>query len=291
MRPVTRGLALPATLAALALGLAACGNGSESGSDSDLDDLAALSPAAALMASYDNLSGQSYTMETTMTINGLDFMESTNLVEGEATHSSQTLYMSALLEAAGEDPEADPELAAMMELMFSDVQTETIMIDGAVYLQMSGGMFAAMSAQFGEDAWFTVDLTESADLNEIYSQIGGVDLASQTDTLLNDLTDVEETSDGVYTGTLRGDSELMESLLDATGPAGTAPDVTVDAIEVTITVDGDGLLQSMEMVFPEIEGATMHLTSEVVEVGGSYDITAPDSENVYPFEDFVNAMQ
>jgi hypothetical protein len=47
----------------------------------------------------------------------------------------------------------------------------------------------------------------------------------------------------------------------------------------------------MEMALPEIEGLTMHVIMEVVEVGGDYDIAAPESGNIYLFEEFIAAMQ
>ena len=282
-----RRLAAAAVFPALALGVAACGsNGPDPGSNSD--DNSQLSPEQVVLSSYEGLEGESYQMEMTMTVNGVDFMSATSQVEGESSRTSQDLYMSAILEAMGEEPPEDPETAEMMEAMFSDVHTEMILVDGTAYMQLSGGALDTTEA-FGEDAWFTFDLAEIADLDQVYQQFGGLDLASQTETLLTEMTDVEETGNGVYTGTLNGQSELMESVLGATGdPAAAA---LVEGAEVVVTLDGDGLLNKLEITFPETEGMTMHLVSEVVEIGDSYDITAPESDNLHSFEELAGAMQ
>jgi hypothetical protein len=281
-----RGLAGAAAIPALALGLAACDSGSTP--ESNGDDAVQLSPEQAVLASYDGLAADSYTMEMTVTVNDLDFLDATSLVEGEASRISQDLHLSAILEATGQDL-SDPEIAEMMESALSDMHTETIVVDGVAYLQLSGGALGASSEEFGEDAWFTVDLAETGDLSEIHEQVGSLDLASQTERLLNDMTNVEETGDGVYTGTLSEDSELVQSLRGATGdPAGQA---ALDPVEVVVTVGDAGLLETMEMTFPEVDGVTMHIVSEVVEVGGAYGIAAPDSDNLHPFEDLVGSTQ
>lgn len=272
-----------AAVTALALALAACGGDS----DTDQPESDALTSAEMVLASFDSLQSESYMMETTMTVDGATFLRSTDMVDGQSGHSTQDLYMSALLEAAGEEVPDDPELDAMLGSMFSDMHTETVFLDGVVYMQLSGGMFGMMTEELGEDVWFTLDLAEHSDLDEIYSQIGAMDLASQTETLLTELTDVEETGDGVYTGTLSADSEYMEGILGATGPAG-AEVGGFEETEVVIAVDG-GLLQSLELTLPEMEGMTMQVVSEVVEIGGTYDITAPDSDNIHPFEGLLNA--
>lgn len=284
----TRRLAGAAAITTLALGLAACGGDSDPGPDSDQPEPDSLTPAEMVLASYGSLQGDSYMMETTMTIDGITFMESVNVVDGDAGRGSQDLYMSALLEASGEEVPDDPEVAAMLGAMFSDMHTEMIFIDGVVYMQISGGAFGAMTEQLGEDAWFTLDLAGDGDLNELFSQVGGIDLASQTETLLDELTDVKETGDGVYTGTLSPDSEYMEQVVGATGPTGAEAEI-LEAMEVVITVN-DGLLQSIEMTLADLDGMTMQVVSEVVEIGGTYDIAAPDSDNTHPFEDLFNAM-
>lgn len=283
-----RRLAAVAAVPALALGLAACS--SDSTAESNEDGSSQLSPEQVVLSSYEDLASQSYQMEMTVTVNGVTFLEATNQVEGEASRSSQDLYLSALMEASGEDLSADPEMAEMMESMFTDVHTETILVDGVVYIQLSGGMMDT-SEEFGEDAWFTTDLADSAVLDQVYQQVGGFDLASQTETLLNQLTDVQETGDGVYTGTLNADSEIAQAMLGVTTASDPTSQQMLDGIEVTITVDDAGLLKQMEMTFPEVEGMTMHMVSEVVEVGGSYDITAPDSDNLYSIEELTGAMQ
>src|SRR5690625_2135346 len=111
-----------------------------------------------VLASYQGLDGDSYTMESTMTVNDVDFMDMTNIVDGDTSHSTQDLYMSAIIEAMGEDYSDDPEMATMMETMFADMHTEAILVDGMIYMQFTGGMFDAMAEDFGEDAWFTLDL-------------------------------------------------------------------------------------------------------------------------------------
>lgn len=279
-----RGLASAAAIPVLALGLAACGAGSGSGSTED-----ELSPEQVLLASYEGLEGESYRMETTMTLNDLDFMDATSTVEGGAAHLSQDIYLSAIMQVMGEGFAGDPDMAGM-ESMFTDVHTEMVLVDDVIYLQLSGGIFA-MSEEFDADAWFTIDLAEVGDLGAIYEQIGGFDLAAQTELLLNDLTEVEETGDGVYTGTLSGDSELVESMLGPAGAAGDAAGQAVlDAAEVVVTVDDAGLLKSIEMTIPDVEGLTMHMVSEVVEVGGVYGIEAPDSDNIRSAEELFGAM-
>ncbi|MFG3341519.1 hypothetical protein [Glycomyces sp. NPDC048151] len=273
-------LAVPA----LALGLSACGaeeEPSSEGTTAEEGAAAALSPGEALLASVENLNADSYKMEASMTIDGAEFMAMTGAYEGENSQASADIFMSAMMEASGE--EVPPE----MEAMFGDMHTETVVVDNTMYMQMTGGMFDAMAEQYGEDAWFTMDLTSDDAMAEAYAQYGGMDLAQQTEMILTELTDVEETGDGVYTGTLSGDSEAMSALSGTTGADAAA---MVDGTEVTVTLDEAGLLKTMTMSMPEIEGMTMEMTSEIVEVGGSYDIKAPESTNLHDFADFSSAM-
>lgn len=279
-----RRLAAAVAIPALAFGLTACGAGSESSEDTTPPS--ELSPEQVILSSYEGLAGESYRMEMTMTVNGIDFLSGTSLVEGEASQVSQDMYMSALLEASGEDFSEDPEAAEMLESLFTDIHSEMIVIDDVVYVQFTGGMLDTSEA-FGEDAWFTTDLSEFGDLEQIYEQFGSFDLASQTERLLTEITDVQESGDGVYTGTLSGESEMLSAVLGAAGDP--TAEALIDGAEVSVTVDDQGLLSKVEITFPELEGMTMHLVSEVVEIGGSYGITAPESDNLYPFEELINA--
>ena len=280
-----RRLAAAVAIPALAFGLTACGAGSESSEDTPTPP-SELSPEQVILSSYEGLAGESYRMEMTMTVNGIDFLSGTSLVEGEASQVSQDMYMSALLEASGEDFSEDPEAAEMLESLFTDIHSEMIVIDDVVYVQFIGGMLDTSEA-FGEDAWFTTDLSEFGDLEQIYEQFGSFDLASQTERLLTEITDVQESGDGVYTGTLSGESEMLSAVLGAAGDP--TAEALIDGAEVSVTVDDQGLLSKVEITFPELEGMTMHLVSEVVEIGGSYGITAPESDNLYPFEELINA--
>lgn len=290
--PTLRHFAGAVAVPAFALVLVACS--SDSGDVPAGDVPAELSPEQAVLASYEGLEGESYQLRSEMTINGVDFMEMVQEVEGEAMQVSQDMFMSAMLDVMGDEvPQDDPEMAAMMEAMFSDMHTETIVVDDTFYLRLSGGMFESMAEQYGEDAWFTADLAELSDtggLAGVYEEFGGFDLASQTEALLTELTDVQETGDGVYTGTLTGDSEVMQQMMGATAGEPELQEI-VEVAEVSITLDGGGLLERMEISFPEIEGMAMTMISEVVEIGGDYGIAAPDSDNVHSFEEFANAMQ
>lgn len=280
-----------AVLTTLALGLSACT--SDPSEDSNQDEGAG--PEQVVLASFNDLAADSYTLETSMTVNGVDFLQSTSVHDGESSMVSQDMYMSALLDAAGDDYSddlaEDPDMAEMMETLFADSHTETVLVEGVVYMQFSGGIMAA-SDEFGEDAWFTVDLAEAGDLSDVYEQVGSFDLASQTETLLNDLADLEETGDGVYTGSLAGDSELLQSMVGATSAA-TDPTVEAafEAAEVTVTLDDAGLFKTFEMTLPEIDGITIHSVTEVVEIGGDYDITVPDTDNIHSLEEFATGMQ
>ncbi len=287
---MTRRLVGVAAIPALALGFAACSSDASDGptaDDAGGDASAQLGAHDMVLASYRGLDGGSYTMESTMTVNDIDFMDMTSVVDGKASHATQDLYMSAIIEAMGEDYSDEPEMAAMMEAMFADMHTEAILVDDMIYMQFTGGMFDAMAEDFGEDAWFTLDLAADSQMSDIYEQFGSFDLSEQTETMLNDLTDVEETGDGVYTGTLSPDSESMGALLDATGGAANGVEV-VEETQITITVDDDGLLKTMEMTLPETEGMIMHMVSEVTEIGGDYTITAPESDNLHSFDAFAN---
>ncbi|GAB3231718.1 hypothetical protein GCM10027447_27030 [Glycomyces halotolerans] len=292
----TRRLVGAAAIPVFALAFAACSSdsgddaGNDAGSESNEDAVAQLSPQEAVLASYEGLDGESYKMESVMTVDDIDFMNMTNTVDGGAAHASQDIYMSAILEAMGEEMPEDPESAEMMESMFSDMHTESIVVDDVIYMQFSGGLFDLMAEEFGEDAWFTLDLTEEGDLNRVYEQVGSLDLAEQTELMITDLSDVEETGDGVYTGTLSADSEAMGDLLGATGGAANGAEMIEDT-EVTITLDDEGLLKTMEMTLPEIEGMTMHMVSEIVEIGGEYDIAAPESDNLHSFDEFAGSLQ
>lgn len=288
-----RRLVGAAAIPALAFGLFACGSddsGSEGPEDSGGDASAQLGAHDVVLASYEGLEDGSYTMESAMTVNDLDFMDMTTTVDGESSHSSQDLYMSAVVEAMGEDYSGDPAMAEMMESMFADMHTEVLLVDEVVYMQFAGGMFEAMAEDFGDDAWFTLDLTEDDQLSDIYQQFGSFDLAEQTELMLTDLADVEETEDGVYTGTLSPDSASTQSLLGATGGAANGVEV-VEGIQVTITLDDQGLLHTMEMTLPEMEGMVMHMVSEVTEIGGDHSIAAPESDNLHSFEEFAGATQ
>jgi hypothetical protein len=111
-----------------------------------------------------------------------------------------------------------------------------------------------------------------------------MDLGQQTEQILTELENVEETGDNTFTGTLSADSESMSALSDASGTDAAA---MVEGTEITVTLDDDGLLKTMTMTLPETEGMAMVLTSEIVEIGGTYDIAAPESTNLHPFEDLM----
>ncbi|WP_030161407.1 hypothetical protein [Glycomyces sp. NRRL B-16210] len=285
-RRLIGALAVPA----FGLGMAACTSDepADETTGGDNGGVAQLSPEAAVKASFEGLDGDSYRMDSVMTINGLDFMVMTSAVEGDSAQSSQDIYMSAILEASGEDLGSDPAVAEMMEALFADMHTETVVVGDTAYLQITGGMYDAAGETYGEDAWFTLDLAGEGDIAGMYQQFGGMDLASQTELMLSELTDVEETGDGVYTGTLKGDSAALQTFSDAA--VGTGADA-IGEIAVTVALDDDGLLKSLAMTLPETDGMTIDMNSEVVEVGGSYGITAPDSTNLHPFEDLIAAMQ
>jgi hypothetical protein len=271
-------LAVPA----LGLGLAACGTEEPAeGTDGGKEEVAAISPMEAVQAAVQGLDGDSYKMDSSMTVDGTEFMVMTTTVDGENAQAVGDMYMSAMMEASGEA--VDPAMAEM----FGDMHTESIIVGDTAYLQFTGGMFDAMSEEYGEDAWFTIDLAGDSDMAEVYSQFGGMDLASQTELMLTELTDVEETGDGVYTGTLDPESEAMQGLA---GEIAGADAAAMEAIDVTVTLDDDGLLKSMTMTLPETDGMTMEMVSEVVEIGGSYDIAAPASANLVPFEEFMGGL-
>ncbi|MEU5152742.1 hypothetical protein [Glycomyces sp. NPDC021274] len=280
-------LAVPA----LALGLSACGADEKPASEgSDAPDegaVAALSPQDAILASVENLNSSSYKMDATMTVDGIEFMAMTGSYEGENSQATADIFMSAMMEASGETMTAEEE--AMMGGMLDDMHTETVVVDKVMYMQFTGGMFDAMAESYGEDAWFTMDLTSDDAMAQAYAQYGGMDLAQQTELILTELADVKETGDGVYTGTLSGDSEAM-SALSGSAMGGADAAAMVDGTEVTVTLDDDGLLKSMTMTMPEIEGMAMEMTSEIVEIGGTYDIKAPESTNLHDFAEFTAAM-
>ncbi|MDN3239331.1 hypothetical protein [Glycomyces tritici] len=280
-------LAVPA----LALGLSACGAeekpASETSEAPEEGAVAALSPQDAILASVENLSASSYQMDASMTIDGTEFMAMTGAYEGENSKASADIFMSAMMEASGETMTAEEE--AMMGGMLDDMHTETVVFDKVMYMQFTGGMFDAMAESYGEDAWFTMDLTSDEAMAQAYAQYGGMDLAQQTELILTELADVEETGDGVYTGTLSGDSEAM-SALSGSAMGGADAAAMVDGTQVTVTLDDQGLLKTMTMSMPEIEGMTMEMTSEIVEIGGSYDIKAPESTNLHDFEEFTAAL-
>lgn len=273
-------------LATLGLGLVACGVEVGSGQVTAVPD-----PGQVVLASYEDLEGESYTMAATATIDGIDFLAATHQVAGDAARTSQHLYLSALLplppaERGGRPalPEVPPVLAEL-ESLLTDLHTESILVDEVLYLQATGGRFDSLADQFGPDAWFTLDLAAHGDAADVHGQLGTFDLASQTELLLNDLTDVEETSDGVYTGTLAADSDALRSLL--TGVPGAA--AALDQAEVVITVDDQGLLQRLEIT-TDLEGATLRLVNEVTEVGADHVITAPESDNLHPLEELLRAV-
>jgi hypothetical protein len=277
-------LAIPA----LGFGLVACGSeepAKETTGGNEEEAVAALSPQEAILASVAGLDDSSYKMQSNMTVNGLDFMVMTGEYDGDASKASADILMSAMLEASGEQMSAEEQ--AMMEGMFGDMHTETIVVDQVMYMQLSGGMYDAMAESFGEDAWFTMDLTSDDAMAEAYSQYGGMDLGQQTELILSELENVEETGDNTFTGTLSADSKSMSALADASGGDAAA---MVEGTEVTVALDDAGLLKTMTMTLPETEGMTMVMTSEIVEIGGSYDIAAPESTNLHDFSEFTSGF-
>ncbi|GAA2137744.1 hypothetical protein [Glycomyces algeriensis] len=275
---------------ALALGLSACGAdeepaSSEGATSADEGAAAALSPGEAVLASVENLSASSYKMESAMTVDGVDFMAMTGMYEGENSQASADIFMGAMMEASGETMTAEEE--AMMGGLLGDMHTETVVVDKVMYMQMSGGMFDAMAESFGEDAWFTMDLTSDEEMAQAYAQYGGMDLGQQTELMLSELENVEETGPNTFTGTLSADSEAMSALSGSTGADAAA---AIDGTEVTVTLDDNGLLKTMSMTMPEIEGMTMEMTSEIVEIGGTYDIKAPESTNLHDFEELSGGL-
>ena len=95
-------LAVPA----LALGLSACGADEQPSSENENADpgaAAALSPQDAILASVENLNAESYAMEASMTIDGAEFMAMTGAYEGENSKASADIFMSAMMEASGEE--------------------------------------------------------------------------------------------------------------------------------------------------------------------------------------------
>jgi hypothetical protein len=292
-------LAGPAAIGVLAVGLAGCGNAAgDGGADPVNGRVAALSPYEVVLASYEDLDDGSYTMESTMLMNDILFVEATSVVaDGNRSRASQDLYLSVFLDAAGaqlggEQFGADAETSELYQSMFDDAHTEAILVDDILYLQLSGGMFEMMAGEYGSGTWFTIDLTaEGGDLGGIYEQVGSFDLSEQTERLLGELSDVEAVGDGVYKGTLDADSETMETMLGSLGGGTGDAAAMIDATEVTIILDEDGLLKSLELTMPEIEGMTMTFTSEVTEVGGDYSIEPPDADRLVPFEDLIGAYQ
>jgi len=283
-RRALAALAIPA----LGLGLAACGSDEPDGANggsADNDAVSPLSAQEAVLASIEDLDDSSYKMESTVAMNGLEYMAMTGTYDGENSQASADIFMSTLMELSGEELTAEEQEA--MEAMFGDMHTETVVIGDVLFMQMSGGMFDAMAETYGDDAWFTMELTEDEAIGDIYAQYGGMDLAEQTEMILGDLDDVEETSAGVYTGTLSADSESMAAFTEAAGSEGSE---LVDGTEVTVTLDGDGLLKSMTMDLPEYQGMAMSMSSEIVEIGGDYDIAAPTTDNLHDFEEFVSAL-
>ncbi|WP_205325739.1 hypothetical protein [Glycomyces sp. YM15] len=279
-------LAVPA----LGLGLAACGAeepSEEATTAAEEGAAAALSPADAVLASVENLNASSYKMESTMTIDGVDFMAMTGMYEGENSQASADIFMGAMMEASGETMTAEEE--AMMAGLLGDMHTETVVVDKVMYMQMSGGMFDALSESFGEDAWFTMDLTSDEQMAQVYAQYGGMDLAQQTELMLSELENVEETGDNTFTGTLSADSEAM-SALSGSAMGGADAAAAIDGTEVTVTLDDAGLLKSMSMTMPEMEGMVMEMNSEIVEIGGTYDIKAPESTNLHDFEELAAGL-
>ncbi|MEU5874424.1 hypothetical protein AB0A73_23045 [Glycomyces sp. NPDC047369] len=273
-----------AAVAAFGLGLAACGDGSNdtaggSGDTADNAAAAALSPQEAVAAAFTGLDDDSYVMESSMTVSGTEFVTMTTTVDGENAKAVGDISMSAMAEASGE--EIDPSMASL----FGDMHSESIIVGDTAYMQFSGGMFDGMAEQYGDDAWFTLDMTDG-DMAEVYGQFGGLDLKAQTETMLSSLENVEETGDNTFTGTLAADSEALAPFTEGATEADTA---ALEGTEVTVTLDDDGLLKSMTMALPEMDGIVMEMTSEITEIGGSYDIAAPDTDNLVPFEEFMRS--
>jgi hypothetical protein len=265
----------------LALGLTACGGGEEDG-DEQGAAAADLSPQEAVAASVENLGEASYKMESSMTLNGFDFITFTETFEDGLHQSSSDMLWSIIPEATG----LTEEEAAFMGDFFTDSHTETITTEDTVYFQFTDENLDAIIAEYGEDAWFTVDLADGSEFSEVYAQSGAVDLSEQTDQIVSALTDVEETAEGVYTGTLDPESEVMQQLMGATAGAGAEAGATTEGTEATVTLDENGLLKKMEIVLPETDGMAMTLVSEVTETGVDYDITAPASTNLHDYEEY-----
>ena len=123
-------------------------------------------------------------------------------------------------------------------------------------------------------------------MTEVYAESGAVDLSEQTNKIVSALTDVEETSEGVFTGTLDPESEIMQDLVGTAAGTGADSGTVAEPTEATVALDEDGLLKKMEIVLPETDGIAVTLVSEVTETGVDYDITAPESTNLHSYEEY-----
>jgi hypothetical protein len=269
-----------AAVAALALVLAACSDDAGSG-DQDSGDAAAseapaadLTPQEALLASVDGLGDDSYTLESTMTLNGMDYLVFIETQDGDARRTSNDLYWSILPDAMG----LTEEEASYMGDFFTDSHTEMITVGDTVYVQYSGSDDAAIAEEFGADAWFTKDATDDADI-EAGAGFGNA-------AIIGELTEVKETGDGVYTAVLPADSAAM---LELVGAGADEEAVPVDGA-VTIELDENGVFKRMSMEVPESGGMAYTFVSELTETGVDYDIKAPDSANLHTHEEYEAAI-
>lgn len=280
---IFRRLCGMAAVPVLMLGLSACTIHSQA----DPDEVAVSLPGAheAVIAAYDGLADEPFTIKTSLEVNELDFIDQSTMVDGDSRRTTQDTYMSVIHEISGSDYSDDPEMAELMKSQFADLQMEAIVVDEIAYMYHANDGYDSLAEEFGEDAWFSVDVTAETELGEIYGLFNTFDSADLAGQIIGDLADVELVGDGAYTGRLHNDTEALRSLLEV-ADASTANDLSrVDEIEVNVALDDGDELESIELTLPETVGMTTTFVSEVVESGGEYEITAPATDNLYPIEE------
>src|SRR5690606_26364663 len=124
---IFRRLCGMAAVPVLMLGLSACTIHSQA----DPDEVAVSLPGAheAVIAAYDGLADEPFTIKTSLEVNELDFIDQSTMVDGDSRTTTQDTYMSVIHEISGSDYSDDPEMAELMKSQFADLQMEAIVVD------------------------------------------------------------------------------------------------------------------------------------------------------------------
>lgn len=249
---------------ALVLATAACGDDDSNGGDADSDDeeasVGAGSAHDTVMASLQNLDGETYAMDI-----DLGGFGSGSFEVDLPSESQQGELTFDFAEMAQLDDDFDDSMADHMP---EEMVMEMIVIGDDIYMKYDGG------PMFGDDdgLWEHMNAEDFDSVGGDVDQFQAMDMQTMTEEMMDSLDDVEQVDDNTYTGTME-----LSTIDSAMGMGG--GDASGESAEVTITLDDDEMLQMVEMDM-DVVGSEFVLTMEITDYGMPVDIQAPADDEV-----------